>query len=846
MKDEIFKINELKSLILSKLDIRAITPGDCKRISIEITKTLNKTVSETTIKRLFGFAVAKHNFSRFTLTTLFEYVDQVHLMEPVTAEYNKALIVNTPRKEIHTAATKITEYTLKGIRNRSGLPYDLTIGRKFAEHDFQFFYNSNFRFTSFIAQPGYGKTTLLSHLVESTFLADDSPYKNSTVFFSNIYNLITEDRPFNLEERLKEQLGIPAKENMLQYVDLYYKPAGAKLIIILDGFGEVILKREIKEQIFDSIINFICALEDTENIKVVMSMRCTTWIRFYERMRHSSYLKSVWFRGNYFNMNDVSNVPPLTAKEVDQIVSRMPILDGKEINQKLKAQLKFPFHIQLYYQLNEEDPNFNYYTNLSFYELISRFIQEKIYRSNYYTEKILFLKKIILLTAYGDKGSSVLKSELINELSAFTNAYMELLADGILMEEKRFENAHPQEVVRFVHPHIFEYFLFIEILEKFNLNIGTSVFDYIKKEYANNQVYFIILQWAIRFLIKIGDFKMLTSVFTLGLNTYEKNYLMLFTAENLKYRINTHSDTYELIKEHRLHESIIKELTSFDLIDNCYKEAIAALLEIADTDESALVYQSILAIPDILSLNRDKILERIEQLAKYRTLSKDWIVDPFVAIEVIYQKITDTSITANEAASNIIHLKGLDLSPVIPLKTKDAISYILALAVNLFYGTQQKAVKIIETMGARHPQIFCGRSPFTVYMLNILGTALSRTQPGKKADQIERILCSILKNKTAATMTKYSETLFSIYKAEQSRNRQEYAKAVSYAEDVIDILKKYELNLNCLKVYNLIISIYTQANDVVKANEYKYERLCFLEDKGIPVQLFPIAKEILS
>ncbi|MGY0038803.1 hypothetical protein [Pedobacter sp. NJ-S-72] len=90
---------------------------------------------------------------------------------------------------------------------------------------------------------------------------------------------------------------------------------------------------------------------------------------------------------------------------------------------------------------------------------------------------------------------------------------MELLADGILMEEKRTENAHPKEYVRFLHPHMFEYFLFVEILEKFHLQVNMDFFTYINTEYESNQVRFQLLQWTTRFLIKTGNFHELKSVF---------------------------------------------------------------------------------------------------------------------------------------------------------------------------------------------------------------------------------------------------------------------------------------------------------------------------------------------
>lgn len=67
-------LHELKRLILAKADIRVISPSDCGIISLAVQKELKKNISETTIKRLFGFAIHTHEFSRFTINTLAEYV----------------------------------------------------------------------------------------------------------------------------------------------------------------------------------------------------------------------------------------------------------------------------------------------------------------------------------------------------------------------------------------------------------------------------------------------------------------------------------------------------------------------------------------------------------------------------------------------------------------------------------------------------------------------------------------------------------------------------------------------------------------------------------------------------
>lgn len=241
--DEISILNELKGLILIKTGIRTITPADCKRISIEISKTLNKNVSETTIKRLFGFAMVKHNFSKFTITTLSEYVSGESIDSwPAAMQINNNIPTNWT--EVKQKVIKITDFTLKGIKNRSGMPYQMTISRKFAEHDFDEFFKSDHSFTTFISQPGYGKTILLSHIAEK-FINNTAPgYKDSAILFLQAYTFFNADHPsLNFEDQLKTLLNIPKKESLLSYIHQNYQQTKGKFVIILDGFSELTLKK---------------------------------------------------------------------------------------------------------------------------------------------------------------------------------------------------------------------------------------------------------------------------------------------------------------------------------------------------------------------------------------------------------------------------------------------------------------------------------------------------------------------------------------------------------------------------------------------------------------------------
>ncbi|MBB2149772.1 NACHT domain-containing protein [Pedobacter gandavensis] len=834
--EDIFTLNEVKSLILLKTGIRTITPADCKRISIEISKTLNKNVSETTIKRLFGFAVVKHNFSKFTLTTLAEYVNKEDERNwtPTLSSSTQSQVHTW--SDIRSHAKKITNFTLKGIKNRSGIPYEMTISRKFAEHDFEDFMKSDYSYTCFISQPGYGRTILLSHLVENFFQAETAIHLDSTVLFLTASNIFNPDQHhLSFEDRLKIQLGIPHQESLLEHIQKNHIDRGRKFIVVIDGFSEVMVKGDLKKQMFENIISFICSIEHNDAIKLVMSMRTTTWMRFYDCIRHSAFLKSKWFPGNYYNPDEVSNVPPLTGKEIDRIIHMINKSDDHELNTKLKSQLKFPLYIQLYYQLKEEDPYFNYSSSITFHELISRFIQEKIYKSNYYTEKILFLKKVIQLTEYGKKADAVPKDLLIAELSAFKNAYMELVSEGILVEEKSQDDYQPREYVRFIYPHIFEYFLFIELLEKFHLQVNWTFFEFIQRNYENNNVRFHLLQWTVRFIIRIGDFSALTHVFDLDLHHFERNYLILFIAENIQFRARYSPDTHKLLAQHKLHDILIKQLINFDFIDSCYKEAITVLADVADNEEQQVIYQSILAIFDVMSMDQDSIALRLTKIAAMDLTA--WSINPYEVCWLIYLKLSNRADLSHPLIQDLEKLRYSFAENRVAIDTKQGISYLMLILLNTFYGTDEGTIKIIQAITKQHPRIFSKRSPFPIFIMNIYGIACSKLNPGKKTDQMERILTEIHRNKSRFKLTEYSECIFMMMQANQLRLRGEFVKAYEYSYETLQVFKRNELNLNCIMIYDIMIAIFQDLNDMVKVNEYKYERLCFMEERKIPHRL---------
>ena len=69
----IHQFDVLKKHVLSAAGFKNIIPSDCRVLSLQIFKKTNQRVSETTLKRVYGFAYSKFRPSQFTLDALAKF-----------------------------------------------------------------------------------------------------------------------------------------------------------------------------------------------------------------------------------------------------------------------------------------------------------------------------------------------------------------------------------------------------------------------------------------------------------------------------------------------------------------------------------------------------------------------------------------------------------------------------------------------------------------------------------------------------------------------------------------------------------------------------------------------------
>jgi hypothetical protein len=122
----------LRSEVIQVAGFEAVSPSDCKRISVLIQTKTGHLISETTLKRVFGFALGKFNSSRFTIDVMSQYCGYKG-WEDFRFQQDEGLKRITTNDidwyVLKSQASRITANTLQALKNRAGIPFNLTIER---------------------------------------------------------------------------------------------------------------------------------------------------------------------------------------------------------------------------------------------------------------------------------------------------------------------------------------------------------------------------------------------------------------------------------------------------------------------------------------------------------------------------------------------------------------------------------------------------------------------------------------------------------------------------------------------------------------------------------------------
>ncbi|QNR83666.1 hypothetical protein H9N25_17205 [Pedobacter riviphilus] len=788
---------ELRKFVLIKSGLRNIDPAHCKIISEYVFQETKNYVSETTIKRFFGFANTLHKFSLFTLNSLSQYIGYNDWDSFCKDKENQTISVQSIWQDLKLKAHAITEVSLIASKNNSGVPFNATANRSFFYPDFDYFLKNNYQFTTISAQPGQGKSILLAHMVEYFFFSENALYKNDIVLLINSTSINTIIQNGNtLKDWFLKEFKFGSLTELISFFKKNPEKREGRFIVIVDGIDEHLARSNY----FKTFIDFLYSIEENNFVKLVFGLRTDSWINLQPAIYGSASLTKAWYTGLFYDEETLSNVPSLNVDEVLYTLSHIEnkIINRTDVSPPLLTQFKTPFWLQVYFKLKDEHHHLELNNPLLCYELISYFLERRVFLAKKSTEKIFLLKKISDCISEGNKKLRVSKEKILSYINCYPDAYEELLHAGIIIEEKRLSTTIPTEIVRFLNDDIYTYFLFIQITDKFEYRPCKSFFEHILNSFpGQTSRRDHILNWSIRFCINRNEIAALKNIFRLPFSNREKNSAFDFICYVSKYELGKPNSNFNKLS---IGIDFIDIMATGRTMSSLYKETIKTISENVLNEDVQIMLHVIECNVNLIDVDKVALANTMQLLKRnYKRLNELFPINPYDLLLYFHNNLINKPNESKSLEDKIIKLcQEIDRSK--PQKNEEItsaeiLSYRLVLITLFSQKNYAECHRFIMAILTKYPNIFYVRhSVFSPFLLLHLGQTYIKLNYFKKAQRIIQFVDKIISS-DYTYYTNFISASFSIFKANFYNATNNYEQALIETNIGLDITKKNDFKI---------------------------------------------------
>ncbi|MGZ3759804.1 MAG: hypothetical protein ACXVAY_12985 [Mucilaginibacter sp.] len=533
---------KLKYLVIQSIDTKQMLPSDCKLLSASIFKATGKSISETTLKRLFGFARSNFKPSGFTLNTLSQFCGfdnweafcniAVPVAESVSSE-------NDSWTTIRQQAHKITGYTLQALKNRSGVPYQQTVRRDFLSVHMQSFFQSGMPGTIIMAPAGYGKTIALCHWVEEQIAPDGQESEDHIILFFSSSALVNGSvSKRNLNDWLLSILGTETSLNLAGMIERDEK----RFILVIDGFDDALLKSHWFHLLMNELTDILSLHKASSHFKIVLTMRSATWVNYQHMLRDPQHN---WFIGDTVNGNCTVNVPLFGLEEMNTLGEKNHFENNYFLHVESAATITYPLYFQFFYQARAGKPAIELPEQIDIRELLLPYILNKVFKGALFTEKLLLVRGLIEQLVFFNEQYAINKLPVNRLLKQHPLAYRDLLSMGYLNELNTGKHLHTGIEIAFGNSDFFEHAIAYVALSRHQHLFNEALLTTLLNLPVNRRHKLSILKWCYLHTIKNEDHLDLKYLLAFDFSPAEKSDLFSFIRRVDKKAFRDQIDTTE-------------------------------------------------------------------------------------------------------------------------------------------------------------------------------------------------------------------------------------------------------------------------------------------------------------
>lgn len=566
IEDEV--INSLVSKVLARFGKKSISPAECKTLSNDILAQTGKTVSETTLKRLLGFARRSFDFSIYTLDTLAEYLGfpnwELFYKSSSPSTASVAPEENSNRWEhLKNTSSKYSRYTIQAIKNSSGIPFAETLHRDELTGFIKKFLLTSQSIAPIVAPAGFGKSVGLAQTALKLWLGNAPVFPNDICCFINIQQAQTvalQKHP--ISEWFSKDLNL-LHEEIIALEEIKRKED--KLVIIIEGFDERTFSADKLKSIYANIIEFINYNSASSWIKVILAMRPSTWSKLVHAYFSPSFFHSrIFIDNSYPYENVIHHTLPLSPGEIRKILeshqAARQVTDSFSGN--LLELLSYPRYLDIMLTMMPDKSMRPKTEEALVYRIIDTNTRHNFQFDSHAAVKSKIIDKVVSAIVEGNKDQAANDWALIKDALS-SSAYSQLIDDFFISEESQYSNALPQpRNISFHNKYMEQYFISWSLMKKNNLVINTELID---KVYTNEYLQDIkqnIIKWYLLHAFFMNNAKALQEIFN-AKHINDKDRLLFF-----EFLVELSDGTYE---QNKLIETL---LVNNDFVDTFFDRGL--------------------------------------------------------------------------------------------------------------------------------------------------------------------------------------------------------------------------------------------------------------------------------
>ncbi|WP_184550866.1 hypothetical protein [Mucilaginibacter sp. FT3.2] len=624
----------LKKLVLSVSNLSHVNPSDCKRLSELIFQKTKLKLSETTLKRVYGFANSEFKPSQFTIDTLLQYCGY-HTWTSFLKDHDQKTESDKSLNwfSLTDQADKITGFTLRALKGRSGIPYIKTIGRSFINHHLDDFITSDCVATALIAPAGYGKTIALLHWIEERQELEPVDGGNDIILFfstSTLQSALMSGQDIHIW--LLSLLGFNRADNMVTLLNNRDNNTG-KFYLIIDGFDEHALKNDQFLLILNHITDILSLYGADSSFRLILSMRSSTWAN----NRHELNKSGKWFTG-FGNDNRYINVPLFNLPEIKEISLKINQQAKIFIHPAIIELVNNPLYLQLYYKLHKDDFSLNYADSLLKHDLISAYVLDKIYLDKHSAERMALLFELVQIMSHKNGLYHVNKLNANHIISKYHSVYPELVSQGFLRELNKSEEMVYNTYVELGSDELLEYVLAQKLLTDNNNRLNTDLVVQVNL-ILNSGVKLNVIKWIVIYAIKTEQHHSLNYITKTDLTLNQRAELLCFLGDIFDREL-ARSSSQVITKQFfklNIDNQLFYYFFGLENIDTGYEKTLLSLLKFDLPDDKRLLVLCSLAITAMFKLDL-KALEQYLLLVKKVSQTElfKFPVNPLKCINTIF------------------------------------------------------------------------------------------------------------------------------------------------------------------------------------------------------------------